>query len=112
MSPDEVKAVRARLGCTAKDLARVLEVEPAVITAWERGELFPTKRHVELLRALDAKGPGAVPRTLPRRGKPLDPMALLADPATWALFRKVLAHAELREAVTKLAASYADPAEP
>jgi hypothetical protein len=39
-------------------------------------------------------------------------MALLADPATWALFRKVLAHAELREAVTKLAASYADPAEP
>lgn len=112
MSPDEVKAVRARLGCTAKDLARVLEVEPATIAAWERGELFPTKRHVEALRALDARGPGAVPRTGgPRRAKPAEPMAVLADPKTWALLRKIVAHAELREAVSKLADAYADPAE-
>ncbi len=112
MSPDEVKALRTRLDCTGKDLARALEVDASVVTAWERGELFPTRRHVEALRALDAKGPGAVPRTLPRRAKPQDPMAVLADPATWTLVRKVLAHAELRKALTKLAATYDDPAEP
>ena len=89
----------------------MLEVEPATIGAWERGELFPTKRHVEALRDLDARGPGAVPRTGgPRRGKSPEPMAVLADPATWTLIRKIVAHAALRDAVAKLAEAYDDPA--
>lgn len=111
MTPDEVKAVRTRLGCTAKDLARALDVDAATIGAWERGELFPTKKHVEALRALDAKGPGAVPRTGPRRGAAASPMAVLADPRLWTVVRKLVAHAALRDAVVKLAESYPDPAD-
>lgn len=112
MSPDDVKALRTRLRATTKDLAHALEIDPATLMAWERGEEFPTKRYVTAMRALDEKGADAFPRLPTKRGaskKPADPMSLLADPATWSLIRKILAHADLREAVTKLAASYEDP---
>lgn len=111
MSPDEVKALRTRLRATTKDLAQALDIEPATLSAWERGEAFPTKRYVQLLAELDAKGPEAFPRLPTKRGaaKKSDPMSGLADPAVWALLRKILAHAELREAVIKLAAPYEDP---
>jgi transcriptional regulator with XRE-family HTH domain len=111
MSPEDVKAVRSRLGCTAKELGRALGVEAATVTAWERGELFPTKKHVEALRDLDARGPGAVPRATGRRGAAATPAAVLADPRVWTVIRKLVAHAELREAVVKLSESYPDPAE-
>jgi hypothetical protein len=39
------------------------------------------------------------------------PMAVLADPATWRLVRKIVAHAELRREVMKLAETYPDPAD-
>ena len=38
-------------------------------------------------------------------------MAALASPEVWRLIRKIVAHAELREAVEKLAVGYADPAD-
>lgn len=110
MSPDEVKALRTRLGCTAKELARVLDVEPAEIGAWERGELFPTKRFVDRLKELDKQGPKSVPRLRAKRSQAADPLVALADPEVWTLVRKLLAHPELREAVAQLADRFDDPA--
>lgn len=110
MRADELRALRKELGCTAKELAETLGTDGETITAWERGDAFPTKRWVEALEALRERGPGAV-RRKPRRTAPRDPspMQLLADAELWALVRKLLAHAELRHAVAELAARYDDP---
>ena len=126
MTPDEIKTLRKELECTAKELAGVLGVEQATVFAWERGELFPTKRYVDQMVALRAAGAGAVPKTpktrargaasvhpsapLPRAsGSPLD---ALADPILWQIVRKVIAHPSLWEDVTRLAVRYTDPASP
>ena len=106
MSPDELKALRRELGCTARDLAAVLGVDQQTVLAWEKGELFPTKRHVEALVDLQSRGVGAVPKA-PRKGASV--MELLADPKIWAVVRKILAHDGLRREVTKLAERYPDP---
>jgi transcriptional regulator with XRE-family HTH domain len=110
MSPEEVKALRQELGCTARELAAALDVEPETIAAWERAELFPTKRHVAMMEELRKKGPSAVPRKR-RKGAPATPMQALADPGLWRLVRKLLAHPELRTATDKLADAYPDPAD-
>jgi transcriptional regulator with XRE-family HTH domain len=106
VTPDAIKALRTELGCTAKELAAALTVDQATVLAWERGELFPTKRHVTAMAALAQKGAGAVPR----KAKGADPMKALADPQVWELLRKLTAHKKLRDEVTKLAAGYSDPA--
>ncbi len=107
MSPDDIKALRKDLACTAKELAQALELEQATVLAWEKGELFPTKKYVDQMEALRKKGPAAIPKKVKGPG----PMQVLTDPATWTLVRKILAHKKLRDEVTKLAATYADPAE-
>jgi transcriptional regulator with XRE-family HTH domain len=109
MSPEEIKALRGELGCTAKDLAAALGLEQADVLAWERGERFPTKHFVDEMSALRAKGPDAVPKK--RRGAPASPQKALADPAVWLLIRKLLFHPELFKAAAKLAEPYADPAD-
>src|SRR6185436_17636466 len=91
MSPEDIKALRQELGCTAKDLAAALGVEHELIVAWERGELFPTKRHCDEMAALRAKGPSAVPKKQRRKGAPVSPLHALADPELWRLVRKLLA---------------------
>ncbi len=106
MSPEEVKALRKGLGCSARDLAAALEVTADVVLSWEKGELFPTKQYVDKLRDLEARGPAALPK---RSKSNQTPMQLLADPETWSAFRKILAHAELRRAVLKLARDYDEP---
>ncbi len=110
MSPDDVRALRRTLACTAKELGAALDVPADTITAWERGELFPTKRHVDAMRTLGERGPTSIVRT-PKRGAAKPPLQLLADPALWRLVRKLLAHAELRQQAEQLAADYADPAD-
>jgi len=107
MTPQAIKELRTALGCTAKELARALGLEPSVVLSWEQGETFPTKRHVGEMEALRAKGPSAIPRPAKKGAQP--PYRLLADPALWELVRKLLAHPELRRATTELAASYPDP---
>ena len=107
MSPDEMKALRRELSCTAKELATALGLEQKTVMAWETGELFPTKQYIDAMDALRAKGPSAIPRK--SRGE--DPVKALADPAVWQLVRKIAAHKKLRDAVVKLAAAYPDPAE-
>ncbi len=106
MKPDAIKALRKDLGCTARDLANALDLDQATVLAWERGELFPTKRLVDAMTALAAKGPGGVPR----RAKAGDPSKSLADPLVWEIVRKLLVHKKLRDDVAKLADGYPDPA--
>ncbi len=106
MTPDDIKALRKELGCTARELAAALELEQATVLAWERGEVFPTKRYVDAMTALAAKGPGAIPK----KSKGGDPMKTLTDPLLWELVRKLCAHKKLRDETAKLAAGYPDPA--
>ncbi len=105
-SPDEIKALRKELSCTAKELAAALETDQATVLAWEKGELFPTKKYVDKMEALRAKGPSAIPK----KSKGADPIKALADPQAWELFRKILAHKRLRDEIARLAAAYPDPA--
>ncbi len=106
MTPDELKALRKDLGCTAKELAGALELEQKTVLAWEKGDLFPTKQFIDKMNMLRAKGPSAIPR----RARGPEPMKVLTDPALWLLVRKLVANKKLRDEVTKLAAAYEDPA--
>jgi transcriptional regulator with XRE-family HTH domain len=107
VTPDELKALRKELSCTAKELAGALGLEQATVLGWERGELFPTKQYIDAMNELRARGPSAIPR----KAKSEHPMKVLSDPAMWELVRKLAAHKKLRDAVTKMAAEYADPAD-
>jgi transcriptional regulator with XRE-family HTH domain len=106
VTPEEIKALRKELACTAKELAGALGVEQATVMAWEKAELFPTKTYVDGMNALRAKGPSAIPR----KSKGTDPVKSLADPLVWELVRKIAAHKKLRDEVARLAAQYSDPA--
>ena len=108
MTGDDIKALRKELSCTAKELAAALGLDQATVLAWEKAELFATKVHVERMRELQAKGPGAVPRKAKAGGSPIK---ALADPQVWELLRKIAAHKKLRDEVIKLADKYPDPAE-
>jgi len=110
MTPDELKALRKELSCTAKELAAALGLEQATVLGWERGELFPTKPYIDAMNALRARGPAAIPRKA-KPGGDQAPMKVLADPAMWVLVRKLATHKKLRDEVSKLAADYADPAD-
>ena len=59
MTPDDIKALRKELSCTAKELAQALGIDQATVLAWEKGDLFPTKPFVDKMNALRAKGPSA-----------------------------------------------------
>ncbi len=106
MTSDELKTLRKELSCTAKELAQALGVEQAVVLAWEKGDLFPTKAFIDKMGLLRQRGPGAIPR----KAKGEAPMKVLADPALWELVRKLVANKKLRDEVIKLAAAYPDPA--
>ena len=110
MTGDEIRALRRALDLTARKLGQALGIDQATVLAWERGELFPTKRHVTAMRTLVVRHEEA------RAGaaKERDRTALLralADPELWTIVRKVLVFEELRAEVERLAASYPDPAE-
>ncbi len=105
MTPDDIKALRKELACTAKELAIAIGIEQATVLAWEKGDLFPTKPLIDKMEALRARGPAAIPKK--SRGE--SPMKVLADPALWELVRKIVAHKKLRDEVTRLAATYGDP---
>lgn len=108
MTPDDIKALRKDLACTAKELAQALGLEQSTVLAWEKGDLFPTKAYVDKMNALRAKGPGAIPK---KAKAGAEPMKVLADPALWELVRKLVAHKKLRDEVVKLAQAYPDPAQ-
>jgi DNA-binding XRE family transcriptional regulator len=105
LTPDEIKALRKDLACTAKELAHAIGIEQNTVLAWEKGDLFPTKPFIDKMIALRSRGPAAIPKKA--RGDA--PLRVLADPALWELLRKILAHKKLRDEVTKLASAYPDP---
>jgi transcriptional regulator with XRE-family HTH domain len=114
MSPEGIKGLRQELGCTARELATALGIEQDTVLSWERGDLFPTKRFVDMMEALRRKGPGAIPKK--KRGaaaraatEASGPFQVLGSPDVWRLVRKIVAHAELRAEVAKLAETYSDP---
>jgi len=107
LSPDDIKALRSTLQCTTRELGEAIGVDQATIIAWELGQLFPTKKHVDRMLALKEKGPGAVPKKV--RGASAPPLKVMADPAFWEIVRKLAAHKKLRDDVAKLAQSYPDP---
>jgi len=105
VTPDDIKALRKDLACTAKELAQAMGIEQATVLAWEKGDLFPTKQYIDKMAQLRARGPAAIPKKARGDG----PMKVLADPALWELVRKIVHHKKLRDEVTKLASAYADP---
>lgn len=106
MSPDDIKALRKDLSCTAKELAQALDLEQATVMAWEKGDLFPTKAFIDRMEALRAKGPSSIPK----KAKGPEPMKVMTDPAFWELVRKLASHKKLREEALKMAQAYPDPA--
>lgn len=106
MTPDDLKALRKDLACTAKELAQALGIEQSTVLAWEKGDLFPTKPFIDKMEALRTKGPAAIPK----KAKGDNPMKVLSDPALWEVVRKLVANKKLRDEVIKLAAAYPDPA--
>ena len=123
MTGDEIKALRRALDLTARKLGEALGVDQATVLAWEREELFPTKRYVEAMRTLaksggegmregggSEKGGSEKEETGEEGRRERAPWLALADPGVWRLFRKLVAYPELRADVEELARKYADPA--
>ena len=108
MTPDEIKALRKELGCTARELAASIGVDQATVLAWEQSTLFPTKVFADRMRELQIKGPGAIVRKSKGSNTPAK---VLAEPEVWAVLRKIVFHKPLREQVSKLAQGYPDPAD-
>jgi transcriptional regulator with XRE-family HTH domain len=106
VSPDDIKQLRKELGCTARDLATTLGIEQREVLAWEAGQLFPTKRFVEQMKVLREKGPSAVVKSV--KGKAVAPTDRLADPAFWAVVKKLALHPALYDQVSKLADKFDD----
>jgi transcriptional regulator with XRE-family HTH domain len=107
VTPDDIKLLRKDLSCTAKELAAALGTTQAIVLAWEKAELFPTKAHVDRMNDLRAKGPASIPRKA-KAGQ--GAIKALGDPQVWELLRKIAAHKKLRDDVVKLAERYPDPA--
>ncbi len=127
MTGEEIKALLEALDLTPRKLAAKLGVDTPTVQAWTREELFPTKRHVDAMRALRLQssqeqaeekgdggaGGGATTGDGARAGggeRAAPIFEALATPATWTLLRKLLAYPKLREEVERAAAKYRDPA--
>jgi transcriptional regulator with XRE-family HTH domain len=108
VSPEEIKALRKELACTARELATALGIDQKEVLAWEAGELFPTKRYVTQMEVLRKKGPNAIVRVPKGKAKKTG-VQRLDDPKLWEIFRKLLEHPQLFDQVAKLADGFADP---
>ena len=132
MTGAEIKSLLDELGISTRQLAAKLDVPAPVVLAWQKEELFPTKRHVEAMRALRARitaDLAPTPPELPSSTNAATPtdaattntatpanaattmFEALADPTFWRLVRKLLAVPALRREAEEAAAKYQDPAE-
>ncbi len=112
MAPEEVQDLRKSLKCSAHELGRTLGVDANTVLAWESGELFPTKRHVDQMAALRTKGPDAIVRTPKGRVQQKQGTERLEDPKLWEVVRKLCEHPALFDQVAKLADAYTDAIKP
>jgi len=60
LSAKEIQALRAKAGVSQGVFARVLNVQPGLISQWERGERRPSGPSLKLLSLIRAKGFEAV----------------------------------------------------
>jgi DNA-binding transcriptional regulator YiaG len=103
MQPEDVRRIREALACSLGELAAAVGVDVKTLLAWESGDQFPTKRHADRLKALEAQGPSAIKRS-PKR--PATGPDLLADPRFWTVVRKLATHPDLFSKVEQLSATY------
>jgi predicted transcriptional regulator len=108
MSPEELKRLRSELGCSLGELSATIEVDVKTLLAWEAGDLFPTKKHVDRLEILRRKGPAGVLRR-PRAKKTQAGLDALDDPRLWAIVKKLASYPDFLIEVEKLAARYDPP---
>src|SRR5690349_4837864 len=106
MQPDDVRRIREALACSIGELAAAVGVDVKTLLAWESGDRFPTKRHADRLKALEAQGPSAIKRS--RKGPPIG-SDVLADPRFWTVVRKLATNRDFFAAVEKLSETYEDP---
>jgi transcriptional regulator with XRE-family HTH domain len=104
MEAEDIRALRKRLRISMKQLADHLGVESSDVTAWEMGERYPTKKHVDGMKALEASPPPIA------RERDLF-SGFLSDPRLGRAVRKLLAHPDLQEEFLRLAERWEDPAE-
>ncbi len=110
--PQDIKKLREELECSTRELADTLKTEQLTVMAWEKGELFPTKRFVKQMELLRKQGPGSIVRIRRGRSKQKTGMARLDDPKLWEVVRKLVEHPGLFDQVAKLADGFEDPAHP
>lgn len=111
MTPDEIKALRQELKCTARELAAALDLDQKDVLAWEAGDLFPTKRFVTQMEKLRRAGPDALPRTQRGKAKKVG-LQRLDDPKLWEIVKKMCQHPALFEQVAKLSERFDEPPTP
>ena len=104
MQPEDVKRLRDALACSVGELAATVGVDVKTVLAWESGDLFPTKRHVDRLKALERRGPSGVHKAAAKKA-PTD-LDLLGDPRFWRIVRKLIVFPELFAKVEKLSEAY------
>jgi hypothetical protein len=104
MQPEDVRRIHDALACSLGDLAAAVGVDVKTLLAWESGDLFPTKRHADRLKALEKEGPSAIKRK--RSAKPPEGPELFTDPRFWAVVRKIATNPELFSKVEKLSEPY------
>lgn len=109
MTPEDLKALRAELKCSTRELALAIDVEQGTILSWERGETFPTKQFVDRLEAARARGAKAIPRKAKAPSTKTEPLDLLADPEVWGLIRKLLSNGDFRREALELAKRFDSP---
>jgi transcriptional regulator with XRE-family HTH domain len=105
VAPEDVKRLRQELGYSVRKLAQKLGIDHDELEAWERGERFPTRKHVANLEALRLSH-GEQPARPLTGGAGTD---RLADPMFWLVVQKLALHDELYREVARLAEDYPDP---
>jgi transcriptional regulator with XRE-family HTH domain len=101
MRPEQIRALRAELGCSIGELAQAVGVEPRMLLAWEAGDLFPTKRHVGKLEAARKAGAGAL--RSPKAESHRTGTDVLEDPRLWAIVKRLVTDPKFLAEVEKLA---------
>ncbi len=110
MEADDIRALRKRLRISMKQLADHLGIESSEVTAWEMGARYPTKKHVDGMKELEASPP-PTPSPASSTEEPDLFAGFLSDPRLAPAVRKLLAHPDLQEEFLRLAERWEDPAE-
>jgi transcriptional regulator with XRE-family HTH domain len=103
MQAEDVKRLRESLGCSVGELAASVGVDVKTVLGWESGDLFPTKRHADRLKALERQGPSAVKR---KSKAPATGADLLSDPRFWKVVQKLATNSDFFSKVEKLSETY------